>query len=104
MGEFVSTHHGPSGSAECFTACWHKYNLLIVDLFNGAYGIVEKCEHKLQFWRASVNGRIILKWILKNGMGENGLDSYGSGQGQVAGCCEYTYIPSGYIKCGIFYD
>ena len=65
MGEFVSTHCDPSGSAECFTSCCHKCNLLIVELFNGAYGMVKKCEHKLRFWRASVNGRIILKWMLK---------------------------------------
>ena len=34
MGEFVSTHHETSGSAECFIACCHKYSLLIIELFN----------------------------------------------------------------------
>jgi glycosylphosphatidylinositol transamidase (GPIT) subunit GPI8 len=49
VGEFVSTNYDPSGSAECSTACCHKCNLLIVALFNGAYGMVENCEHKLRF-------------------------------------------------------
>ena len=49
MGEFVSTHHDLSGSAECSTACFRMCNLLIFELFNGAHGMVEKCEHKLWF-------------------------------------------------------
>jgi Glycosylphosphatidylinositol transamidase (GPIT), subunit GPI8 len=46
MGEFVSTHHV---HAECSTAHCHKCSLLIVDLFNGAHGMVEKCEHMIWF-------------------------------------------------------
>jgi len=42
MGEFVSTHHDPSGGADCFTVCCHKCNLLIVELFNGAYRVFKK--------------------------------------------------------------
>jgi len=34
-----------------------------------------KPDSKRQFERPNVNGRIILKWILKNGMAECGLDS-----------------------------
>ena len=33
-----------------------------------------------------------------------GLDLSGSGQGQVAGTCEYGNEPSGSIKCGEFLD
>jgi hypothetical protein len=33
-----------------------------------------------------------------------GLDSFGSGQGQVAGSCEHGNEPSGSIKCGEFLD
>ena len=32
----------------------------------------------------------------------HGLDRSGSGQEQVAGCCEYGDEPSGFIKCGAF--
>jgi hypothetical protein len=34
-------------------------------LFNGAYDIVEKPVRMIWLGRASVDGRIILKWILK---------------------------------------
>jgi hypothetical protein len=33
-----------------------------------------------------------------------GLDSFGSGQGQVTGSCEHGNEPSGSIKCGKFLD
>jgi glycosylphosphatidylinositol transamidase (GPIT) subunit GPI8 len=49
MGEFVSTQHDPSGSAECSTACCHKCNLLIVELFNGTYGMFEKRDTSYSF-------------------------------------------------------
>ena len=49
MGEFVSTQHDPSGSAECSTTCYHKCNLLIVELFNGAYGMFEKRDTSYGF-------------------------------------------------------
>jgi hypothetical protein len=36
-----------------------------------------------------VDGRIILKLILRKSVGEGvGLDRFGSGQGHMAGCCE----------------
>jgi hypothetical protein len=34
----------------------------------------------------------------------SGLDRSGSGQGQVAGCCEYGDEPSNSIKCGEFLE
>jgi hypothetical protein len=36
--------------------------------------------------------------------GCGGLDGVGSGQGQVAGTCEYCNEPSGSIKCREFLD
>ena len=38
------------------------------------------------------------------GCGGYGLDQAGSGQGQVAGTCEYGDEHSGSIKCGEFLD
>jgi hypothetical protein len=37
-------------------------------------------------------------------MGRCGLDSSGSRQGPVAGCCEHGNEPSGSIKGGEFFD
>jgi hypothetical protein len=34
----------------------------------------------------------------------HGLDRSGSGQGQVAGTCEYGNEPSDSINCGEFFD
>jgi hypothetical protein len=34
----------------------------------------------------------------------HGLDQSGSGYGQVEGCCEYGDEPSGFIKCGEFFE
>jgi hypothetical protein len=47
---------------------------------------VGKPEGKNHFERLGLDGRIILKWILKNRMGGRRLDSTCSKQGQVAGC------------------
>ena len=49
-----------------------------------------------------VNGIIILKWILEKWNEGHGLDRSGSGQGQVASCCECGNELSGVIKCGVF--
>jgi len=38
------------------------------------------------------------KWIFKKRDGWQGLDSSGSGLGQVVGSCECSYEPSGSIK------
>jgi hypothetical protein len=53
----------------------------------------------------NVEGRIKLKCIFKTlneRAGENGVDSSGSGWGQVAGCCESGNEHSSSIKCGKF--
>ena len=47
-----------------------------------------------------VDGMILLRWISRKW----GLDGVGSGQGQVAGACEYGNELSGSIKCGEFLD
>ena len=39
-----------------------------------------------------------------SGMWGYGLDPAGSGEGQVAGTCEYGNELSGFIKCGEFLD
>jgi hypothetical protein len=46
-----------------------------------------------------VSRKIILRRILENRMGWNGLDSSGSGQRPVEGSCEHGNEPSGSIKC-----
>jgi hypothetical protein len=51
-----------------------------------------------------VDGRIILKWILKRLNGGYGLDQSGSGEGQEAGFCKCGDEPSGSIKCGEFLE
>jgi hypothetical protein len=51
-----------------------------------------------------IDGRITLRWILgKLGLGM-WIGFIGSGQGQVAGCCEHGDEPSDSIKCGEFLD
>jgi hypothetical protein len=40
--------------------------------------------------------------VQEAGGGSWGLDGFGSGQGRVAGTCEYGKVPSGSIKCGEF--
>ena len=51
-----------------------------------------------------VDGRIILGWIFGKWDRGHRLDLSGSGEGQVAGCCEYGNKPSGSIKYGEFLD
>ena len=49
-----------------------------------------------------MDGRVMLKWILRNVMVMRVLNLAGSGQGQVLGCCEHGYEPWSSIKCGNF--
>ena len=49
-------------------------------------------------------GKIILKWIFEKWDGWHVMDRPGSGQGQVAGCCECGNEPPGPIKCGEFLE
>jgi hypothetical protein len=51
-----------------------------------------------------LNGRIILKWILRHWIGGHGLDWSGLEHGNIAGFCECGNEPSGTIKCGEFFD
>jgi hypothetical protein len=47
----------------------------------------------------SVERKIILKWIFKNGQ-----DWSGSVLGEMVGCCDAGNEPSGSIRCGEFLD
>ena len=51
-----------------------------------------------------VDGRIILRWIVRKWDAGYGLDRTGTGEGQVAGTCECGDEPWGSIKCGEFLD
>jgi hypothetical protein len=51
-----------------------------------------------------IDGRILLRWIFRKWDGGHGLDSSGSGKGQVAGTCNCSNEPSSSIKCGKFLD
>jgi hypothetical protein len=70
-----------------------------------AYNIlVAKPEGKNHSEDLSVDGRKIIKSILRK-MGRGcELDSTGSGWGLVAGCCEKSNEPSGFINVGGFLD
>jgi hypothetical protein len=52
----------------------------------------------------SADGRVILKWVFKKWDREHRLDLSGSGQGQMAGCCECGNEPSVSMKSGKFID
>jgi hypothetical protein len=60
--------------------------------------MVGKTEGKNHLEDPSVDGRIILGGSSGSGTWVYGLDRSGSGQGQVAGTCEYDNEPSGSIK------
>jgi len=51
---------------------------------------------------SGADGRIILKWTSRSGMGRHGLDCSGSGCGHVADACECGNEHSGSIICGEF--
>ena len=51
-----------------------------------------------------VDGRIILKCILRKRDGMVWTDWFVSGYRQVAGCCECGNEPSGFTICGEFLD
>jgi len=51
-----------------------------------------------------VDGRIILKWIIRKWDGAHGQDLPGSSYGQVGGTCERGNEHSGSTKCGVFRD
>jgi hypothetical protein len=67
----------------------------------GAYRVlVGKPEGRNHLKDLGIDGRIILKWDLREVGYGHGLDRSGSGQGQFAGCCECGNEPSGSIKYG----
>ena len=49
-----------------------------------------------------IDGKIILKRIFEKWEWRQRIDRYGSGEGQVAGCCEFCDASSGSIKRGEF--
>jgi len=51
-----------------------------------------------------VDGRIILRWIFRKWNVGYGLDRSDSGEGQLAGTCEWGNEYTGYINCGEFLD
>jgi hypothetical protein len=53
---------------------------------------------------SGIHGRIILKWFFERLDGGHRLDRSGSGQRQVAGCCEYGDELSCSIKYGEFLE
>jgi hypothetical protein len=60
--------------------------------------LVRTREGKRLLGRPMQNGKIILKWILKNRIRGCGLDSLSSVQGPVAGACKHVNEPSGSIN------
>jgi hypothetical protein len=73
------------------------------------HGGDERCTQILvrkgnrQFGKPRCRWKDNIKMYLKE-IGWEGLDSSGSGQGPVAGCCEHGNEPSGSIKGGEFLD
>jgi len=66
--------------------------------------VVGKPEGRDHLEHPRIGGRIVLRWIIRRWDGGHGLDQCGSGEGQVADTCECGNEPSGYIKCGEFFD
>jgi hypothetical protein len=54
--------------------------------------------------RPFIDGRIILRWILRKWRMLWGLDGVGSGYRQLVSTCEYGNELPGSIKCGDFLD
>jgi len=59
--------------------------------------LVEKREGKRPLGRHNRRWEDNIRKILVDGAGRCGLDASGSGYGPVAGCCEHSNEPSGYI-------
>jgi len=65
--------------------------------------LVGKPEGKRPLGRPGRRWEIILKWIFGKWEGWR-LDGVDSGEGHMAGTCEYGDEPSSSIKCGEFLD
>jgi hypothetical protein len=59
------------------------------------WGNLRERDH---FEDVDIEGNTILIWICKKWFRRHGLGRSGSGQGQVAGCCECGNEPSGYNR------
>jgi hypothetical protein len=59
---------------------------------------LERQKERSHYEDQEVDGRVILKCILKNMKGWFGLSSSGSGQGRMKGCYEQENEPSVFIK------
>jgi hypothetical protein len=71
----------------------------------GAYILVGRPEGRRPLGRLRRRWEDNIKMDLKgNRVWGCGLDSLGSGLGQVTGSCEHGNQPSGSIKCGEFLD
>ena len=66
--------------------------------------LVVKPEGKSYLEDLSINGRIILKWVLKKWDEDHGLNQCGSGERQLVGSCEFGNKSSRYIKWKEFLD
>jgi hypothetical protein len=81
------------------------YALLWFHIEEGRYrALVGKLEGKRTLGRPRIEWEDNIRMNLKEVGQEYGMDSVGSGQGQVAGTCECGNEHSGSIKCGEFLD
>jgi len=83
---------------------WAGYVAHMGEIRNAYKIFVRKSEGRRLLEDLCVYGRIILEWILGDGVGRCGLDSSVSRQGPVASCFEHGDEPSGSIKGVEFLD
>jgi hypothetical protein len=65
---------------------------------------LETLKGRNHFGDIGIDGRIILKWMLKNWVCGCELDPCDSGWGLVASSCDHGSEPSGSVKGGEFLD
>jgi hypothetical protein len=71
----------------------------------GSYRVlVKKPEGRTPLGRPRCTWEDNIKMGVREVAWGHGLDQSGSGQGQVAGCCECGNKPFGFIKCGKFLE
>jgi len=64
----------------------------------------DNLQERHYFKVLSVDRRTILKRIFKKKDSCLNSITFGSGERQIAGCCEHIPKPFGFLKCGIFLD
>jgi len=74
------------------------------DRRGACWGLVEKREWKRPLGKPRRRWETNTKMNPQEVNGKRGLGCSGSGLGQVVGCCECGYEPSGCLKCGEFRD